>query len=115
MNRGGSGTDALHVSFTGARQLADTLHVSLTSSKSLAAPTVVTAKQAYVAQTWSLVCMRACCCCYVFLPRFTATAMPGGMYDFAAVSPPSSSVVLTFGGVDSGTGRHRNGIDMYDR
>lgn len=45
---------------------------------------------------------------------FTATAMPGGMYDFAAVSPPSSSVVLTFGGVDSGTGRHRNGIDMYD-
>jgi hypothetical protein len=41
--------------------------------------------------------------------------MPGGMYDFAAVSPPGSSVVLTFGGVDSGTGRHRDGIDMYDR
>ncbi len=41
--------------------------------------------------------------------------MPGGMYDFAAVSPPGSSVVLTFGGVDSGTGRHRDGIDLYDR
>lgn len=47
--------------------------------------------------------------------RFTATPMPGGMYDFAAVSPPGSSVVLTFGGVDSGTGRHRDGIDLYDR
>jgi hypothetical protein len=41
--------------------------------------------------------------------------MPGGMYDFAAVSPPGSEVVLTFGGVDSGTGRHRDGIDLYDR
>jgi hypothetical protein len=38
----------------------------------------------------------------------------GGMYDFAAVSPPGSSVVLTFGGVDSATGRHRDGIDLYD-
>jgi hypothetical protein len=47
--------------------------------------------------------------------RFTATAMPGGMYDFAAVSPPGSSVVLTFGGVDSATGRHRDGVDLYDR
>lgn len=45
---------------------------------------------------------------------FTATAMPGGMYDFAAVSPPGSSVVLTFGGVDSATGRHRGGVDLYD-
>jgi hypothetical protein len=41
--------------------------------------------------------------------------MPGGMYDFAAVSPPGSQVVLTFGGVDSGTGRHRDGIGLYDR
>lgn len=51
----------------------------------------------------------------MLLCRFTATAMPGGMYDFAAVSPPGSSIVLTFGGVDSATGRHRDGIDLYDR
>lgn len=45
---------------------------------------------------------------------FTAASMRYGMYDFAAVSPAGSSIVLTFGGVDSSTGRHRNGIDLYD-
>lgn len=64
-----------------------------------------------VCSTFSLVV----CIVWLLLHRFTATAMPGGMYDFAAVSPPGSNVVLTFGGVDSGTGRHRDGIDMYDR
>jgi hypothetical protein len=59
--------------------------------------------------------MSVCLLCPYCARRFTATSMPGGMYDFAAVSPPGSSVVLTFGGVDSSTGRHRDGIDLYDR
>lgn len=55
-------------------------------------------------------CFDPCVNCW-----FQSAQMPaGGMYDFAAVSPAGSSAVLTFGGVDSSTGRHRDGIAVYD-
>lgn len=54
-------------------------------------------------------CFDPCVNCW-----FTTAPMRYGMYDFCAVSPPGSTLVLTFGGVCSSTGRHRDGIDLFD-
>lgn len=55
-------------------------------------------------------CFDPCVNCW-----FQSAMMPeGGMYDFAAVSPPGCGMIVICGGVDSSTGRHRDGIAMYD-